>query len=78
MYKRILRKRILKGLTIAVALFAVIPVTNASAKTEPGHGAKATLRAKALSKQHRIRIQYGSGNPAIEIPVNRPAFGWRP
>jgi hypothetical protein len=32
MYKRILRKRILKGLTIAVALFAVIPVSNAAAK----------------------------------------------
>ena len=32
MYKRILRKRILKGLTIALALFAVIPVMNAAAK----------------------------------------------
>ncbi len=78
MYKRILRKRILKGLVIAVALFAVIPVTNAAAKSGPGQGAKTARHAKALTKQHRLRYQYGSGNPAIEIPVNRPAFGWRP
>ena len=32
MYKRILRKRILKGTVIALALFAVIPVTNAAAR----------------------------------------------
>jgi hypothetical protein len=32
MHKRILRKRILKGLVIALALFAVIPITNAAAK----------------------------------------------
>jgi hypothetical protein len=32
MYKRILRKRILKGTVIALALFAVIPVTSAAAR----------------------------------------------
>ena len=32
MYKRILRKRILKGLVVSLALFAVIPMTNAAAK----------------------------------------------
>ena len=32
MYKRILRKRILKSLVVGLALFAVIPVTNAAAK----------------------------------------------
>jgi len=32
MYKRVLRKRILKGLVIALALFAVMPVTNAAAR----------------------------------------------
>ena len=78
MYKRILKKRILKGTIIALALFAMIPVSNAAARGGPVKGSKATLRAKALGKQHRFRIQYGSGNPAIEIPVNRPAFGWRP
>jgi hypothetical protein len=77
MYKRILRKRILKGLVIALASFALVPVTNAAAKTEPVRGAK-VLHAKKLTKPHRLRYQYGSGNPAIEIPINRPAFGWRP
>jgi hypothetical protein len=32
MYKRILRKRILKGLVVSLALFAVIPISNAAAK----------------------------------------------
>jgi hypothetical protein len=32
MYKRILRKRIVKGLVISLALFAVIPISNAAAK----------------------------------------------
>lgn len=32
MYKRILRKRILRGLVVSLALFAVIPVMNAAAK----------------------------------------------
>ena len=36
MYRRILRKRILKGLVISLALFAVIPVTNAAAKPVSG------------------------------------------
>lgn len=78
MNKRILSKRILKGLVITLALFALIPVTNAAAKGGPVHGSKASLRAQVLNRQHRLRYQYGSGNPAIEIPINRPAFGWRP
>ena len=32
MYKRNLRKRILKGLVVSLALFAVIPISNAAAK----------------------------------------------
>ena len=69
-------KRILKGTVIALALFALIPVTNAAAKGNPGQRAKVTHHAKALGKQYRLRLQYGNGDP--EIPVNRPAFGWRP
>jgi len=71
-----MNKRILKGTVIALALFALIPVTNAAAKGDPGQRAKATLHAKAHGKQYRLRLQYGNGNP--EIPINRPAFGWRP
>ncbi len=71
-----MNRRILKGTVVALALFALVPATNAAAKGDPGHRAKATLHAKALGKQYRLRLQYGNGNP--EIPINRPAFGWRP
>ncbi len=69
-------KRILKGTVIALALFALIPVTNGAAKGNPGKRAKVTHHAKVLGKQYRLRLQYGNGDP--EIPANRPAFGWRP
>ena len=55
MYKRILRKRILKGTVIALALFAVIPVTNAAAKPvsvgQPDPWFRTLLANKAYQRQ---------------------------
>ena len=54
MYKRILRKRILKGLVISLALFAVIPISNAAAKPvsvgQPIPGSRRCWRTSGTSR----------------------------
>ncbi|HUK95076.1 MAG TPA: hypothetical protein VLU96_08490 [Gaiellaceae bacterium] len=57
MYKCILRKRILKGTVIALALFAVIPVTSAAAK--PVSVGQPDPWLQSMLAQQRYEKQFG-------------------
>ena len=69
MYKRILRKRILRGLVISLALVAVIPVTNAAAKPVSAVAKVHQVQSngsyiRALLLKEAMHKQYGLGRLA--------------
>jgi hypothetical protein len=71
MYKRILRKRILKGLVVALALFAVIPVMNAAAKPVAFGPSPAELKYAALPSEITAGIVGKSYGPtAAELKAD--------